>query len=181
MWPDCFFYFSLWWQKKGLVWFTMSLLVNSSRLGGVLMKAMDILPSLVMEIFLLFYQHKTLIIFKKKSEEKISRFEPSLQHTPCNNPTTLPPVQLLMFCTFQNLYIALELKTSLTLTLWPSATLLLMPNQAFPVQPTANDSKIVKIIISVTGDGKISTWKKHDHSFGLWTYEVYNQRPINIL
>ena len=52
---------------------------------------------------------------------------------------------------------ALELKPSLTLTLWHSATycqrrlepsqcsLLLTPNQPFPVQPTANAGEIVKI------------------------------------
>ena len=53
-----------------------------------------------------------------------------------------PPAQLLTFCTFRYLYTALDLKSSLTVTLWPSATYW---DQAFPVQPTANDSKIIKI------------------------------------
>ena len=56
-----------------------------------------------------------------------------------------PPSQLLTFCTFQYSYMALDLKPSLTLTLWPmQCNLLLTSKWAFPIQPTANDGKIVK-------------------------------------
>ena len=107
---------------------------------------MDILPSPVTQIFLLFYWHKTLIILKKKSEEKIKLLKPeckpSLQPMSVNNPTTQatgPTAHIPKFIHGSRVEIVPNLN------LMAQCNLLLTPKQAFPVQPTANDNKMVKI------------------------------------